>query len=85
MLIEPVSAAALGVVMFGEPLTVATLGGGVLLLSAATFLALADLRSGRGVRPSGGPVALGLDRQSDEQQSHQRTGDRGRPGEEVIV
>ena len=50
MLIEPVSAAALGVVMFGEPLTVATLGGGVLLLSAATFLALADLRSGRGGR-----------------------------------
>ncbi|HEY2521279.1 MAG TPA: EamA family transporter [Streptosporangiaceae bacterium] len=50
MLIEPVSAAALGVVLFGEPLTVATLGGGVLLLSAATFLALADLRSGRGGR-----------------------------------
>lgn len=50
MLIEPVSAAALGVVMFGEPLTVATLGGGVLLLSAATFLALADLRSERGGR-----------------------------------
>ena len=50
MLIEPVSAAALGVVLFGEPLTVATLGGAVLLLSAATFLALADLRSGRGGR-----------------------------------
>jgi DME family drug/metabolite transporter len=47
MLIEPVSAAALGVAMFGEPLTVATLAGGVLLLSAATSLALADLRSGR--------------------------------------
>jgi drug/metabolite transporter, DME family len=48
MLIEPVSAAGLGVAMFGEPLTMATLGGGVLLLSAATSLALADLRSGRG-------------------------------------
>jgi DME family drug/metabolite transporter len=47
MLIEPVSAAALGVAMFGEPLTVATLAGGALLLSAATSLALADLRSGR--------------------------------------
>src|SRR5581483_2383582 len=53
MLIEPVSAAALGVVMFGEPLTVATLGGGVLLLTAATSLALADLRSGRGGRSGG--------------------------------
>ena len=52
MLIEPVSAAALGVALFGEPLTVATLAGGVLLLSAATFLALADLRSGRGRRIS---------------------------------
>jgi drug/metabolite transporter, DME family len=67
MLIEPVSAAALGVVMFGEPLTVATLGGGVLLLSAATFLALADLRSGRGGRVGrarrasrGWPVVGGL-------------------------
>jgi DME family drug/metabolite transporter len=170
MLIEPVSAAALGVAMFGEPLTAATLGGGVLLLSAATFLALADLRSGRGGRvgrvswgrrvfcgarvpwgrrvrrgrrvswgmrmgtghraadrldeagalhaeqlpgpgdaqaehgvdEGGGvtgllatahrpqprvtvPVALGLDRQGDKQQSDQRAGDGGRPGEEVIV
>ena len=50
MLIEPVSAAALGVVLFGEPLTVATLGGGLLLLSAATVLALADLRSATGRR-----------------------------------
>jgi DME family drug/metabolite transporter len=56
MLIEPVSAAGLGVAMFGEPLTGATLGGGVLLLSAATFLALADLRSGRGVSGRGGRV-----------------------------
>jgi drug/metabolite transporter, DME family len=54
MLIEPVSAAGLGVVMFGEPLTAATLGGGALLLSAATWLALADLRSGRGGRSGAG-------------------------------
>jgi DME family drug/metabolite transporter len=109
MLIEPVSAAALGVAMFGEPLTAATLGGGVLLLSAATFLALADLRASAGLqadergeqrvdqRGEGGaghgpvfdrvtvPVALGLDRQGDKQQSDQRAGDGGRPGEEVIV
>jgi hypothetical protein len=31
------------------------------------------------------PVALGPDRQGDEQQSHRRAGDGGRPGEEVIV
>jgi drug/metabolite transporter, DME family len=48
MLIEPVSAAALGVALFGEPLTPATAGGAALLLSAGVFLALADLRSGSG-------------------------------------
>jgi DME family drug/metabolite transporter len=55
MLIEPVSAAVLGVAMFGEPLTAGTLGGGALLLSAGTALALADLRSGRGGRAARGP------------------------------
>ena len=50
MLIEPVSAAALGVVMFGERLTAATLGGAALLLSAATLVAVSDLRSGDGGR-----------------------------------
>ncbi|MBV9793131.1 MAG: DMT family transporter [Actinobacteria bacterium] len=53
MLIEPVSAAGLGVVLFGEPVTVASFCGGVLLLAAATSLALADLRSGRGRRVVG--------------------------------
>jgi DME family drug/metabolite transporter len=50
MLIEPIGAAVLGVVMFGERLTWATLGGASLLLSAAAFLALSDLRSGDGGR-----------------------------------
>jgi DME family drug/metabolite transporter len=46
MLIEPVSAAALGVVLFGERLTAATLGGAALLLSAAVSLTLCDLAAG---------------------------------------
>jgi DME family drug/metabolite transporter len=46
MLIEPVSAAGLGVAMFGERLTLATLGGTSLLLSAAVVLALAETRPG---------------------------------------
>jgi DME family drug/metabolite transporter len=48
MLIEPVSAAALGVVMFGENLTLATLGGTLLLLSAGAFLAVAETWPGSG-------------------------------------
>jgi DME family drug/metabolite transporter len=49
MLIEPVSAAALGVLLFGERLTAATVGGAALLLSAAVSLTIADFRStGRG-------------------------------------
>ena len=81
MLIEPVSAAMLGVAMFGEPLTAATLGGGVLLLSAGTALALADLRSGR----AGRTTRAGLDRRGHKQQSGERAGNGGRPGEEVEV
>jgi DME family drug/metabolite transporter len=50
MLIEPVSAAALGVVMFGENLTLATLGGTLLLLSAGAFLAVAETWPGSGRR-----------------------------------
>jgi DME family drug/metabolite transporter len=52
MLIEPVSAAGLGLVLFGERLTVASVAGALLLLSAAAFLALSDLRSA-GVRSTG--------------------------------
>jgi DME family drug/metabolite transporter len=87
MLIEPVSAAALGVAMFGEPLTAATLGGAVLLLSAGTALALADLGSGRGGRTT----RVGLNRQGHEhrqgheQQPDGRADDGGRPDEEVVV
>jgi drug/metabolite transporter, DME family len=50
MLIEPVSAAALGVVLFGERLTAATVGGAALLLMAAVSLTFADLRSAGGGR-----------------------------------
>jgi DME family drug/metabolite transporter len=42
MLIEPVSAAALAVVLLGEPLTVATATGAILLLGAIAWLATAD-------------------------------------------
>ena len=52
MLIEPVSAAGLGLVLFGERLTVASVAGALLLLSAAAFLALSDLRSA-GIRSTG--------------------------------
>ncbi|HEY4465657.1 MAG TPA: DMT family transporter [Streptosporangiaceae bacterium] len=44
MLIEPVSAAVLAVTLFGERLTVATLAGALLLLSAVAFLAMAEAR-----------------------------------------
>jgi DME family drug/metabolite transporter len=81
MLIEPVSAAVLGVAMFGEPLTPAMLGGAVLLLSAGTALALADLRSGR----EGRTTRVELDRQGHEQQPDVRADDGGRPGEDVVV
>lgn len=44
MLIEPVSAAVLAVVLLGERLTVATVGGTVLLLAAIGGLAVAESR-----------------------------------------
>jgi drug/metabolite transporter, DME family len=45
MLIEPVSAAVLAVVLLGEPLTVATTVGAILLLGAIAWLAMADARA----------------------------------------
>ncbi|MCO5996953.1 DMT family transporter [Actinoallomurus rhizosphaericola] len=47
MLIEPVSAAVLAVVLLGERLTVATVGGTALLLAAITGLAIAESRPAR--------------------------------------
>ncbi|MGP3966873.1 DMT family transporter [Streptomyces sp. 6N223] len=55
MLIEPVSAAALAVLLLGESLTVATVAGTVLLLGAIAGLAVAESRLAGGVIPRARP------------------------------
>ncbi|MFH9012350.1 DMT family transporter [Streptomyces sp. NPDC017943] len=56
MLLEPVSAAALAVLLLGEHLTGATVAGTLLMLGSVTGLAVAEAR---GTRPERAPVPLG--------------------------